>query len=210
MEQQPSQFTGVSDNNLSAQSVERFARREVWLAFLLLVLLFTAVFVAGIFIRSEINASATWVYDHLGFTGLVALFLVSEIVVSPLPPEVFLLIVAGSELSSDWFGPVAVLALVSTVGGNLGWLLGLGLRETGLVHMILGQHHGRSVELMKRFGIWAVVLAATTPAPWSVTSLTAGALRMPWRRYALGSLARMPRIILYYMAIHAAFHGVGP
>jgi membrane protein YqaA with SNARE-associated domain len=205
-----SEHSVSSDNNPTTQPVERFVRREVWLAFLLLVLLFAAVAIAGKFLRSEVVAFATWMYDHLGLIGLTMLFLVSETVVSPMPPEVFLLIVAGSELSRAWFGPVTVLALASTVGGNLGWLLGLGLRETGLVHRILGRHHGRSVELMRRFGIWAVVLAATTPIPWSVTSWTAGALHMPWRRYALGSLFRLPRIILYYLSIHAAFHGLWP
>jgi len=35
-----------------------------------------------------------------------------------------------------------------------------------------------------------------------------GALHMPWRHYLLGSLARPPRIILYYIFLHAAFQGL--
>ena len=61
---------------------------------------------------------------------------------------------------------------------------------------------------MRSYGVWAIVLAALTPLPWSVTSWTAGALHMPWRHYLLGSLARAPRIILYYVFIHAAFQGL--
>jgi membrane protein YqaA with SNARE-associated domain len=207
---QSPEHSHIPHGDPTAQPVERFVRHEVWLTFLLLILLFSAVATAGVFLRSEVITFATWTYGHLGFAGLTALFLVSETVVSPVPPEVFLLVVAGSELSESWVAPITVLGLVSTAGGNLGWLLGLGLRETGLVHRMLGKHHGRSVELMRRFGIWAVVLSATTPIPWSVTSWTAGALHVSWKRYALGSLARLPRIVLYYLSIHTAFHGMNP
>ncbi|MEX2179654.1 MAG: VTT domain-containing protein [Gemmatimonadaceae bacterium] len=188
--------------------VNAFVRREIWLALLFTVLLMAAVGLAGIYLRDEITGFAGWIYHTLGFPGLALIFFVSETVVSPMPPDVILLIVAGSELRESWHSPVLLLALLSTVGGHAGWLLGNLLAGTGLVRRILGRHHGLTVELTRRYGAWAVVLAAITPLPWSVSSWTAGALHMPWRLYLLGSLARAPRIVVAYILIHAAYHRV--
>jgi membrane protein YqaA with SNARE-associated domain len=188
-------------------TTDTFVRREVWLTIGFLVLLLAAVGISGIALREEVITFAEWVFDRLGFTGLAIVLFVSETVVSPLPPDVILLIIAGSDLSDAWYQPVAILAFLSTAGGHLGWLLGRWLNETGLVRRILGHHHGKSVEVLHRYGVGAVILAALTPLPWSVTSWTAGALNMPWSRYLLGSLVRFPRIVVYYVSIHAAFHG---
>jgi len=188
--------------------VQTILRRELWLTLLFLVVLITLVALAGVFFRAEITAFANWVYHRLGFVGLSVFFFLSEALVTPLPPDITLMIVAGSELRESWLLPVLFLSFLSTLGGHVGWLLGLKLDHTGLVRRMLGRHHGWSVELMRSYGVWAIVLAALTPLPWSVTSWTAGALHMPWRSYLLGSLARAPRIILYYVFIHAAFQGL--
>jgi membrane protein YqaA with SNARE-associated domain len=183
-----------------------FLRREFWLTIIFLAVLLAAVGLAGAFLHDEVTGFATWVYERLGFNGLAILFFLSEALVNPMPPDVILWIVAGSELSREWLFNVSILSVLSTAGGHAGWFFGRRLRDTGLVQKILGRHDGRSVEMTQRYGIWAVVLAALTPLPWSVTSWTAGALEMPWRHYALGSIARFPRIFLYYISIHAAFH----
>ncbi len=213
MENIPSDGRNQATENLSGEAARRkrvdaLVRREIRLGLLIPIVLLAAVALSGVFLRDEINAFASWVFYHLGFGGLAVVFFVSETVVSPLPPDLILLIVASSDLSDAWEAPVAILALLSTLGGHLGWLLGWRLAEAGLVRRVLGRHHGRSLAVMQRYGVWAVVLAALTPLPWSVTSWTAGALRMPWRLYLLGSLTRFPRVVVYYVFIHAAYHGV--
>lgn len=207
---------GNRDNDVEAckprdgelTEVDKLVRREVLLALFIPVLLLAAVGISGAFFREQVTGFASWVYEHLDFGGLALLFFVSETLVSPLPPDAILLIIAGSELSATWYLPVAFLGLLSTLGGHLGWWCGGHLAATGLVRRMLGRHHGRSVEVTQRYGVWAVVLAAVTPLPWSVTSWTAGALHMPWKRYLLGSLTRFPRIVLYYVLIHVGYHGV--
>jgi membrane protein YqaA with SNARE-associated domain len=181
-------------------------RRQAWLTLLFLALLLTAVGLSGLFMGDRVSDFANRVYGHLGFGGLAVVMLISETVVSPLPPDVILWIVASSDLAGSWYLPVAALALLSTLGGHLGWLLGRELGQTRMVRRIMGRNRRKTVELTRRYGIWAVVLAALTPVPWSVTSWTAGALQMPWTLYLLGSTVRVPRMILYYVFIHVAFH----
>jgi membrane protein YqaA with SNARE-associated domain len=187
-----------------------FVRREIVLAVLLPLALFVAVGLAGVLFRAEVTAFAGWVHQRLGFAGLATLFLVSETIVSPLPPDAVLFVVAASEHAASWLRPVLALALLSLLGGHLAWLLGSRFAGTAIVRLVLGQHHGRIVEVTRRYGIWAIVLAALTPLPWSVTSIVAGALHLPWRRYLAGSVVRLPRIVLGYVLIHAAFHRAMP
>jgi uncharacterized membrane protein YdjX (TVP38/TMEM64 family) len=185
-------------------------RHELWLAVVALLVLLAGAWAFGAFLRDEVSALANRVFLELGLTGLAALFLVSETIVSPLPPDAVLLLVAGSDLAAQWQGPVVLLGLMSMLGGHLAWLLGRQLGQTGLIRRLLGHRHGRIVNLTRRYGLWAVVLAAATPLPWSVTSLTAGALHLPYGRFLLGSLPRAPRIVIAYVLIHAAFHGAAP
>jgi membrane protein YqaA with SNARE-associated domain len=192
----------------SGADTETFVRREVWLALLLLALVLAGIGASGVFLRDQVTAFAGAVYAQLGFGGLALVLFVSETVVSPLPPDVILWVVATSELSANWPVPVTILALLSTLGGHAGWFLGRQLGGRPLVRRMLGPHRARSVELMREYGVWAVVLAALTPVPWSVTSWSAGALETPWRLYLLGSLARMPRMIAYYVLMHVTFQGV--
>lgn len=203
---QPTSNSTVADSEET--KIDAFVRREVLLALSLPALLLAAVGVSGAFFREQVTGFATWAYEQLDFGGLALVFFLSETLVSPLPPDAILWIVAGSELSASWYLPVTVLGLLSTLGGHVGWWCGGHLATTGLVRRVLGRHHGRSIEVTRRYGVWAVVLAAVTPLPWSVTSWTAGALHMPWKRYLLGSLTRFPRIVLYYVLIHAGHHGV--
>ena len=205
---------GLSDRNVRRgrptdppNAMDAFVRRQVGLAALLLILLLAAVALSGILLRHEMKAVAGGIYDALGFGGLALALFVADTFVSPVPTDLILWIVASSELSARWYAPVTILALLSTLGGHVGWWLGWRLAETGLVRRMVGRYHGRSLEVMRRHGMWAVVLAAVTPLPWSLASWTAGALHMPWRSYLLGSLARFPRLILYYIFIHLAFHG---
>ncbi len=188
-------------------STRAFLRRKIWTSVILFLALVTAVGFSGHFLREEMTALANGVNHHLGFAGLAAVLFISETVVSPFPPDLILWVVATSDLSRDWPFLVGILATLSTLGGHLGWLLGSHVGGTRAARLVLGRYRRRSVRIMRRFGLWAIVLAALTPVPWSVTSWTAGILRMPWRLFLLGSLVRFPRIVIYYIVIHATFHG---
>ena len=185
-----------------------FVRKKIWTSVILFLGLIAAVGISGLFLRDEMTTLANAVNNRLGFTGLATVLLVSETVVSPLPPDLVLSVVATSDLSDDWPVLVGILATLSTLGGHLGWFLGMRVGGSRAARLVLGRYRRRSIAIMRRFGLWAIVLAALTPVPWSVTSWTAGILRMPWRLFLLGSLIRFPRIMVYYIVIHATFHGI--
>ena len=62
--------------------------------------------------------------------------------------------------------------------------------------------------LIRRYGTWAVALAAFTPLPYSTISWLAGMLGVPPGKYALASLLRAPRFALYYLALHSSLEAL--
>jgi hypothetical protein len=61
-------------------------RHELWLAVVALLALLAGAWAFGAFLRDEVSALANRVFLELGLTGLAALFLVSETIVSPCRP----------------------------------------------------------------------------------------------------------------------------
>jgi membrane protein YqaA with SNARE-associated domain len=49
--------------------------------------------------------------------------------------------------------------------------------------------------------VWALILAAVTPIPYSIGCMAAGALHMPYVHFAPSRVLRLPRIAFYLYLI---------
>ena len=52
--------------------------------------------------------------------------------------------------------------------------------------------------LLKKWGLWTVVIAALTPIPFSIVCWFAGIYKMPYRPFFIGTLVRFLRFALFY------------
>lgn len=158
----------------------------------------------GVVYERELIAAATWVAAQLGIPGLGALVFVADALLSPLPPDVVLVVISKTLLASDWAWLVPLGGLVSAIAGCVGWLIGraLAVRGRGLPRWLSNERLNRA--LVARYGRWAVVLGALTPIPFSVTCWLAGVCRMPFGSFAPITLLRIPRFVVYYLLIAGA------
>lgn len=181
-----------------------YIRRNIVMGVLSLVAFVGIVAVIGVLFQEELRLAANWVAENLGVPGLAALIFIGDALVSPIPPDIVLLVVAGSEdvLRPNWFPIISFFTLISVIGGNIGWVLGKYLGRRKWVNVIIGRYREKGERLMKRYGIWAVALGAATPLPFSVTAWIAGILNLRWFIFFLGSLFRIPRIMGYYLIYH--------
>jgi len=181
------------------------------LAAALLLVLFGGVGLCGVFFEAELLATTHWLYDTLGLAGLFAILFVSDAVISPVPPDLVLVVIAHTKLSASWPELLLAVSLVSVLAGNVGYWCGRRLGSSNVPRLLFGRHLERSQHLVSRYGRWAVALGALTPIPFSLTCWTAGMLTMPHPAFFSMTLLRLPRFYLYYLAIAHAdrLFGVG-
>jgi membrane protein YqaA with SNARE-associated domain len=162
-----------------------------------LALLLAALGIVGVVWEDELLAATAAVYRWLGLGGLAFLVLAADTLISPIPPDVVLVVISKTTLAPAWLWLVPAAGLVSAVAGSFGWLLGRRLGRT------TRWMRPRSLDraLVTRYGRWAVVLGALTPIPFSLTCWLAGMYRIPYRHFAPITLLRIPRFVAYYLAI---------
>ncbi|MCK4659443.1 MAG: DedA family protein [Phycisphaerae bacterium] len=115
--------------------------------------------------------------------GVPALFLLSfaESSFFPIPPDVLLItLVLG--VRKRWFKFAAICTFGSVTGGIAGYGIGFGLMDQ------LGQpiiafyhaedHYAKVTEWYRLYDFWIVFIAAFTPIPYKVFTITSGALHM--------------------------------
>ncbi len=110
---------------------------------------------------------------------------------------------------SQRMNPVILIAVVSSAsiaGGFSGYMIGRYLNHLSIVKKITDHYRERGEHLISKYGAWAVAIAAFTPVPYSTVSYLAGMFRIPPLYYLAASLARIPRLTLYYLAIREGIH----
>lgn len=178
-----------------------FVRRKLFAAVVSIVVLVALVVLLTLEFQAELDVFTLWVFDRIGLTGLVALLFLSDAAASPVPPDAVLLLISNSPFHAFWPTLIPLLGLISSVAGWVGYFIGRRLAHTRFSRFLFQRFKQTSAALIHRYGPWGIVLGAITPLPFSVTCWTAGMLEIPFRRVAWPCLLRIPRFLLYYLAI---------
>jgi membrane protein YqaA with SNARE-associated domain len=155
---------------------------------------------AGAYFESHVVTASTWFTDRFGVVGILAAICVSDTIISPLPPDALLIVIAKGKLAGSWAWLVPVGGFASGLGGFVGSFIGkaLGVRWLGpRTRQLLDEHR----PVIERYGVWAVVLGALTPVPFSVTCWLARMAGLRPARILVACLLRVPRFMLYYLFI---------
>jgi len=159
--------------------------------------------------KPELDHLTTLVFTHVGVGGLVALIFVTDTLISPIPPDSVLFLVANSEYHASWGYVIPIIGVVSTIGGWLGYALGRYFSNKPLVVQWFGATRVKAKKMILRFGPWAVALGAMTPVPFSITCWSAGLLHLPFRLVWKPCLLRIPRYVIFYAVIAYAPELIG-
>ncbi|MDC7237459.1 MAG: VTT domain-containing protein [Sphaerochaetaceae bacterium] len=149
------------------------------------------------------NDIATQLYNDLGFHGVALFVYLCDTFLVPLTPDVMFPLVA-----SDW-NPLQITLFMGTasfLGGLSGYWLGHLLDRIKIIDRLAQKIMGTHKVLIHKKGAWAVVLAALTPIPYSTICWTAGILKVDFKKVALASLVRFPRMLIYYYLFRAGTH----
>lgn len=170
-------------------------RTLLWRLALGLFMLLLVVGALGVLFRDPVERVAEWFVAEFGLLGI---FLVVTVVDAlPLTHEPILLL--GYSGGLGFWQVWAAASAGSVMSGVLAWSLGGWLSRFEIVQRQLARY--RIDVFLRRYGGWAVAVAAITPFPYSVATWASGAARMPFLPLFLGALARLPKVLIYLSLI---------
>jgi membrane protein DedA with SNARE-associated domain len=105
---------------------------------------------------------------------------------------------------SGYITIIAFLAVISYMAGITGYFIGRYLNTTLFFRFFRRKILGRSDRLLNIYGIYLIMVAATTPLPFSGVAMLIGSVRYPFRKYFSYSLMRFLRFAVYSWIIWEA------
>lgn len=130
-------------------------------------------------------------------TLILIIFLVSEVFVGILPPELFIMWALQFNQLILFIALVGLLALISYCSGLIGFAIGLFLNRSLYFRYVKARFLRRLDNQLDRFGIYLILIAALTPLPFSGVCMLVGSVKYSFKRFALVALARFLRFGIY-------------
>ena len=175
----------------------------LWAGLMTLISIIILVFFLSYFFSHEIQFVSQWLLENIGFFALVVLVFISDSIISPVPPDAVLLIIATSALADHWLFYVGIISISSLLAGYFAWGLGRLVSQSPRMPVFMQKISLEHKENIKKYGTWAVVMGALTPLPFSLTCWSAGIVKMDLKTFSLGAITRVPRVFVYYWIIKA-------
>ena len=111
----------------------------------------------------------------------------AESIIFPIPVDVLLMPMSLLNPSmAIWFAMVAMVA--SVLGGIGGYWVGLRFGRPVLHRFVSPAKSDSAERLFNKYGAWAVVVAAITPIPYKVFTISAGVLNLELKKFVFASV----------------------
>ena len=164
----------------------------------------TAIIVACVallakFFYAPFQALAMQVIGVLGLPGVLFGLWLTDTFTFPIPTDAYLVVAVAS--GAPWLPMMVAISLVSTFAGNCAYFVGPWLTRVPFINKRIEAFRPRGERLFARWGVGAIAIAALTPLPYSVICWFAGIYKMSYKRFALSTLFRIPRMVVYYLLI---------
>src|SRR5690554_6088215 len=156
-------------------------RRLLWQSLGIMLVMFASAAALGYWLRDPITALATDFVRVLGPLGIFLGVLAADALSFPIPASTYLF--AGVAADAAVFPVLIATSLASLIGGALAYLIGPQIARIPFLDRRLELFRPRGEALFKRWGAWAVGIAAVTPMPFSIICWLAGIYRMPFKRF---------------------------
>lgn len=120
-------------------------------------------------------------------TAALAVIAFAESSFFPVPPDLLLIAMAlARPPTALWFATLCTAA--SVTGGMFGYLLGIRGGRPLMLRLFAREKIAAVEEYYKKYDVWAVGIAALTPIPYKVFTISAGAFDLDFKRFVLVSI----------------------
>ena len=144
--------------------------------------------------------------DIFGVFGVGLGILISDSLPAFMIPDAFLVFAVAGNLGD--LEVITFASIGSLIGGSNSYLVGrFILPKLKIGRDMITKNETKLVPYIEKYGMWAVVIAATTPLPYSWMSFLVGSFKMSYLKFMISSLTRIPRFVIYYYAIKMGWAG---
>lgn len=126
----------------------------------------------------------------------------SEFFFGIIPPELFMIWAFHKGGVLHYFMNVGFFAVVSYAMGYITFLIGQFLYKKSSFLYIRNKFFKDSMPLLKKYGLFLIIVAALTPVPWSAVSLLVGSAGYSSKKYLKYALFRLLRFAIYGYIIY--------
>jgi membrane protein YqaA with SNARE-associated domain len=154
---------------------------------------------AAIPFKDELAAIGSTIAGGLGYPGIGIGIMMSDMFTLPIPPDVYLALAVTAGMD-----PVSVIfwgSLGSMAGGIGAFFIGKLMYRTAFAQRLMAPFKEKGTQFINRLGVFAVIIAAITPLPFSIICVLAGMMGMRFVVFLPATLFRIPRIAGYFLLI---------
>lgn len=130
----------------------------------------------------------------------------SEFILGILPPELFMIWALHKGGVGNYILNVGFFALVSYAMGYLNFLIGQFLHKRVIFRYVRIKFLKDTWPMLKKYGIFLIIVAALTPVPWSAVSLLVGSSDYPSRKFLFYACSRLIRFAIYGFLVYQIHH----
>ncbi len=160
-----------------------------------------AILLLGYFLFDEIVISKNpevWIKHFYTNPAIIyAIYFASEFFFGIIPPEFFMIWAYNKGGVGLYFLNVGFFAIVSYAMGYLTFLIGQFLYKRISFRYFRKKFLTRLAPLLKKYGLFLIIIAALTPVPWSAVCLLVGSAGYPSGKFLKYALFRLLRFAVY-------------
>jgi membrane protein YqaA with SNARE-associated domain len=146
----------------------------------------------------NINDGLQHMTETFSTFGVLTVFFISETLLGLVPPEIF---IAWSKKTDDPIVTLAILATLSYTGGLITFFIGRASLRIISFRIYLETKLTRHLKNTSKWGGFLIIVGALLPIPFSITCLTAGMIKYPFKGVVVFGLFRFLRFAVYALAI---------
>jgi len=154
-----------------------------------------------IIFREPLTRFSGYFVETLGGFGVALGFFLPDAFTLPLPNDAFSAFARIGTARLPFWEVVAWASMGTVLGGLVGFFIGRSLQNTGWFKRLMAKRGREVTALSERYGVFALVLAALTPLPYSIACWASGASGMKLTTFIAVSFLRIPRVAFYLWLI---------
>ncbi len=172
--------------------------RNLIKGFVYLLVLILALILFKNYFQTQYDTIEHWVSDD--YLLMLFIFLISEILVGILPPELFM-IWSIDDPGDVYTIIVIVMAFLSIGAGWINFAIGKVISSKEFFHRFFNKRLKKYQQRYDDYGAGFIIVAALTPLPYSLISLVTGSMDYPIKKYLIYSSFRILRFVVYGIVI---------